>query len=96
MVRRELGTHVLGDGGGPVETQQQARLQLRLGTLDLDRSGRERHAGPFSEGKVGQVIDDRKAKHGACANQYARVSPRSFPGGWASTAIAGTDFSVVM
>ena len=69
---RSRGTHVLGDGGGSVETQQQTGLQLRLGTLNLDRSGGERHSGPFSEGKVGQVVDDGEAAESSDKNRQFR------------------------
>ena len=77
---RSRGTHVLGDGGGTVETQQQTSLQLRLGTLDLDRGRSERHAGPFSEGKVGQVVDD-----GEAARSHAKTGGQFRIRAWTST-----------
>lgn len=74
-VRREEETHVLGDGGGTVKTQQQGSLELRLGTLDFGNGGTYRHSGPFFEGKVGKVVNihgatrKKKSQHGQQENE---------------------------
>lgn len=61
-------THVLGDGGGTVKTQQQGSLELRLGTFDLGNGGAYGHSGPFFEGKVGKVVNvhdaSKNSQHG--------------------------------
>lgn len=53
----DLAADVLGDGGGAVQRQEDGRLELGLGALDLGLGNVARQARPLAEGEVHQVVD---------------------------------------
>ncbi|KAI3480564.1 hypothetical protein L1887_57284 [Cichorium endivia] len=53
----ELSSNVLGNGGGAVEAEQQARLELRLGTLHLTLGGCGAHALPLTKREVDEIVE---------------------------------------
>ena len=54
--RDELAADVLRDGGRAVEAEEEARLELALGALDLDVRGRDGHARPLAKRHVRDVL----------------------------------------
>lgn len=52
----ELAADILRNGGGAVKAEEQARLELALGALDLDVRGGNRHACPLLEREVRHVV----------------------------------------
>jgi len=51
-----LATDILSNGGGTIEAQEERRLELLLGTLDLGRGDGGGQASPLLLGKVDQII----------------------------------------
>lgn len=51
-----LASDILGNGGGTVQAQEERRLELLLGTLNLGSGDRGGQTGPLLLGKVDQII----------------------------------------
>lgn len=52
----KLPSDILSNGGGSVQAQEHASLELALGPLNFHLRGGNRHSRPLPEGKVGEVI----------------------------------------
>ena len=53
----DLAANVLGDGGGAVQGQEDGRLELGLGALNLGLGHIARQARPLTQRKVHQIVD---------------------------------------
>ena len=55
--RDKLSADILSNSSCAVQAEQEASLQLALGTLDLNFVGADRHTSPLLQGEVGQVVE---------------------------------------